>query len=435
MGMKTELTKKENQMTEPIIETVAIPVYKQSYLQKKIDKINRKALKMGCDPLVLTFDNPHEYRTSYHPFTGAELLNPIVVEMIDATLTYTIPMIEGYELIATLDLYNGENGNTVLVSAVPEKTVPEEWVNATSIKCDHCGQNRFRTHSILLQHTESGEYKEVGSTCVKDFFGLDPKGFMFMASIKFHQIVGGIKDEDCCKGGRVWSYGLKTVLMVTAAVINKFGWTSKANAYNYNVPSTCDRVWENLEPYRGMPDADKVSADEADEALAEKVIEHFSNLNPNGNEYLTNLVKIAELGHVPSKYMGFACSMIIAYEKAMEIERKRETAKEEGKDSNFVGSLKERLKDIKVEVTFKRNIESDFGVSTLYAFKDVNGNIFKTFYSGYSFDLEVGDVLLITGTVKKHDEFRGVKQTMLNRVVVKEAPADETFSQAEFQVA
>ena len=161
-------------MTEPIVETIAIPVYKRNYLQKAIDKINRKAVKMGCAPLVLTFDNPHEYKTSYHPYTGAKLLNPIVVEMIDATLTYTIPMIEGYELIAKLDLYNGENGNTVLISPVPEKTVPEKWLNATSIQCDHCGQNRFRTHSILLQHTESGEYKEVGSTCVKDFFGLDP---------------------------------------------------------------------------------------------------------------------------------------------------------------------------------------------------------------------------------------------------------------------
>jgi hypothetical protein len=118
----------------------------------------------------------------------------------------------------------------------------------------------------------------------------------------------------------------------------------------------------------------------------------------------------------------------------MEIEREREKKADEGKDSNFVGSLKERLKNIKVEVTYKRNIESDFGVSTLYAFKDDLGNIYKTFYSGYSWELEVGDVVLMTGTVKKHDEFKGVKQTMLNRVVVAEAPT-ETFSQSEFAVA
>jgi hypothetical protein len=313
--MKTATTNKGENMTDPIIETIAIPVYKVEYLKKAIAKINKKALKMGCDLLQLSFDNPHEYRTNENPWTGHRMASPIVVEMIDATLTYNIPMIEGYELVATLDIFNGENGNTVLVSPVPEKTVPEQWLNATSIKCDHCGQNRYRTHSILLKHTESGEYKEVGSTCVKDFFGLDPRGFMFMASIKFHGIIGGIKDEDCVKGNRIWSYDLASVLAFVAAVMDKFGWTSKANAYNYSIQSTCDRVWDNLEPYRGMPQDDFVSVSDDNHALAEKAIEHFKNLDPKGNEYLSNLVKIADLGYVPVKYMGFACSMITLTKK------------------------------------------------------------------------------------------------------------------------
>ena len=59
--------------------------------------------------------------------------------------------------------------------------------------------------------------------------------------------------------------------------------------------------------------------------------------------------------------------------------------------STFQGEKGERLKGIRVEVTYKRHFENDFGSNTLYAFLDANGNIYKTFYSGYSWECEVGD--------------------------------------------
>jgi hypothetical protein len=405
-------------MTEKIIETINIPVYKKDYLEKAIAKINRKAVKMGCDPLSLSFDNPHEYRTSTHPFTGQKLVNPIVIEMVSAHLNYVIPQIKGYELIAKLDIFSGDGKRVVLVSPVPEKTVPEKWLNATSIKCDHCNKNRYRTHSVLLRNVDSDEYKEVGSTCVKDFFGLDPKGFMFMASIKFDDIVGGISDEKCAGDGRVWGYDLESVLSITSAVIEKFGWTSRSTANNNNCQSTSDHVWDNLSPYIGMPQEKFVSVNNNDREKAGRVIEYFKTVDPKGNEYLSNLVKIVELGYVPSKYMGYACSMIVAYEKAMSIEHKK--VEKDTRISNYVGEVGKRLKNVKVEVIFERNVESNYGTSTLYAFKDTDGNVIKTFYSGYNVNLNKGDIVLLTGTVKKHVEYEGEKQTMVNRILVKE---------------
>jgi len=150
-------------------ESIDIPVYKISYLEEKITKLNRKAVKLGCDPMVLTFDNNHTIEYTEHPITGRVLLTPMVVEMVTATLDFEIPSIKGYSLVATLDIFPDIAGDSskrkkVLISAVPDKVVPTEYKNKTDIHCEHSGYIRNRHHSVLLE--KNGEYIEVGSTCV-----------------------------------------------------------------------------------------------------------------------------------------------------------------------------------------------------------------------------------------------------------------------------
>ena len=428
-----------------ITETIEMPTYNVDYLKKAIDKINRKARKMGCDALELTFGDTYIISYDEHPITGHVLVSPLRIEMVSATLTYNIPMIEGYELIAKLDIYPSMNGgeDTVLISAVPDKVVPDEYKNLTAIHCDHCGWKRNRHHAVLLRNTEDGKHIQVGSTCVKDFFGIDPKGFLLMASIKFSEIIGKVKEDHVPAnyGRDIWGYDLDHVLAYSAAATVKWGWLSKSKAWELNnryenaqyVP-TAEHVLDNLNPWPRMPEELKVDIEEEDLELANKVIEHFKNLDPKDNDYLLQCCKIVEMGYVPHKYIGYACSMVGAYNRDMEKKVKMEKEQEVNGHSKFQGELKERLKGIRVEVTYKRNFVNDFGENTLYAFRDADGNIYKTFYSGYSWECEVGDVVLLTGTVKKHQEFRGIEETMMNRVVVADAP-EELFSNDEFKVA
>ncbi len=425
-----------------ITEITDIPVYKKSYLQDKIEKINRKAVKMGCMPLELTFDNEHVIEYPEHPVTGQVLLSPLKIEMVTATLNYEIPIIEGYELIAKLDIYPTTDGNsTVLISAVPDKDVPNEYKNADSIHCDHCGWKRNRHHSVLLRNLESGDHIQVGSTCVKDFFGIDPKGFMYMASIKFDNLIGSIDDDKIVGanyGRDIWGYDLDHVLAFSAASTVKWGWLSKSKAWELNnqydteryVP-TAHHVLDNLNPWPRMDECLKVDIQDEDLELAAKVIEYFKALDPKDNDYLINCCKIVDMGYVPHKYIGYACSMVGAYNREMTKKAKIEKTIEEGQDSNFQGEIGDRIKDIRVTVTYKRGFVNDFGDNTLYAFKDALGNIYKTFYSGYKWECDVDDVVLITGTVKKHNEFKGTKETMLNRVIVNEPITQDDINREE----
>jgi len=431
-----------------IIEKIDIPVAKKNYLQTKIDKINRKAKKMGCEPLVLVFDNEHVYTYNVDHYTGAKLAFPRHIDMCTANLIYQIPIIEGYELIARLDIYpTVDGGNEVMVSAVPEKKVPAKYMNKTEIHCDHCGWKRNRNHSILLQHTETGEYKEVGSTCVKDFFGIDPKGFMLMASIKFDELINGIDTDDRYQNEMKNSggYDIIEVFAVSAAAIAKWGWLSKGKAWELNKEydasyiSTASHVIDNLDResayYAKMDDSLKVHIENEDIELAKKVYEYFTNLDPKNNDYLINCCKIIRIGYVPYNHIGITCSMVSAYNREIAKIEKIEADKKSGEVvSEWQGAVGQRLKDITVECTYTRTFQNDFGEQTLYAFKDANGNVYKTFYSGYKWSCEVGDIVMITGTVKKHNEFQGKKETMMNRVVTKDAPS-EAFAANEFVIA
>jgi hypothetical protein len=436
-------TRKEN-MTK---QTVTIKKDRLPYLREKITKLNRKCFKLNCPEMVLIVNEKteticHELLDGRHISREDLVKFEIPVSRIartwvevEVTLEYEIPVIDGWELICTFDIApgppvkdeNGEvekdkNGNTVygdptvFTSKVPDKELPEWFLNKHEIHCDHCGHKRYRTHSMLMKKVESGRHKEVGSTCVKDFFGHDPKALLWMAQISFTDIIDEIEGEYFGSGGGTSCYDLDQVLAYTALAIRKDGWVSKGMAYDDpGLNPTADNIFYYMKPPKS--EVDKLGIEvftptEEDINLAKAAVKHFEEIEVGDNDYLMNCKKVAALGYVPIKMIGTACSMIATY--------RRELAKKLEKDSlpesNFVGQVKD-----KIEVTGKcvwlTEVQSMYGVSVLYIFVDeTTGNKFKTFYSGKSWSANQGDIVKIKGTVKKHEEYKGEKNTMLTRV-------------------
>lgn len=97
----------------------------------------------------------------------------------------------------------------------------------------------------------------------------------------------------------------------------------------------------------------------------------------------------------------------------------REEVQEARKGSAWVGDVGERLRGLSVTVMFETHIESEWGGAKLVKFTDTDGNEFGWFGSGVAiYDLKKGDEVILTGTVKKHDTYQGIKQTMLTRCLV-----------------
>jgi len=392
---------------------VEIPIGRKAFVEKNVAKLNKKAVKLGCPPVTLEFSEVREIEKTEESGEHHTSFNPgqkYIAYVLDATLNYEIPIINGWELICRYDDLEG----AVFISKVPEKEIPLEYIEKTEIACQHCGIVRFRTHSMLMHHIETGEYKEVGSSCVKDFFGHDPKGFMLFATYDFNSLFNGEEGEDYEYNGvgyRRYCDSLISVLAMTAACIQNFGWVSRKAAEEKLICATAESVLFWLNP-KNNDKRDRPEVTEDHQALAAATIEYFKGMLPN-NDYLMNCHKLAEIGMVPSRMIGVACSMVEVYRKeVLRIENK----KIDFKESNWVGTVGQKLVDIVVKCIYNTSIESQWGASQLYILVDDNGNRFNTFYSGRGWSMKQGDKGIMKGTVKAHDTYKGDKVTKMARV-------------------
>ena len=86
--------------------------------------------------------------------------------------------------------------------------------------------------------------------------------------------------------------------------------------------------------------------------------------------------------------------------------------------SEWIFEEKERFYDYAVVLKSVRGMETRFGWTQLVKFEDVNGNILQ-WWTAVEIKAEVGDQVLLTGTVKAHDEYKGVKSTTVTRCKIK----------------
>ena len=85
--------------------------------------------------------------------------------------------------------------------------------------------------------------------------------------------------------------------------------------------------------------------------------------------------------------------------------------------SEYIGEVKERLRDLKVTLTAVRSFDSFYGTSFIYIF--TCGENVLVWMTSSCKDIEVGEEILLTGTVKEHRIYKGVKQTKLSRCIIK----------------
>jgi hypothetical protein len=102
--------------------------------------------------------------------------------------------------------------------------------------------------------------------------------------------------------------------------------------------------------------------------------------------------------------------------------------RESHENSQFVAEVGKRIElDVTLEWAFQ--FEGNWGTTTLYKFTDAEGNVIvwwasKPFCPGpvnpdhhiVNEEIEVGQRVRVKGTVKKHEEREGIKQTTLSRV-------------------
>lgn len=401
-------------------------------LQKKINRIRTKCEKYGCDFHYAEIGE--EFRVMNEGEENEHVERFVLVEAEGTA------KVNGWRFAATIE--RTEHGN--LINSVIDVEIPQRYFDC-ELECEHCHSRRHRANTYLIYNEETNEFKQVGSTCLCDFTG----GLSAESAAAYIELFESMMEfEAPLPGAHMKEYFyVEDMLLYAVQFVKEIGYASSyetsygstkervLQAYEYDHGHPTKYVREFVEEYRAKYHPVYDSKENKDRVA--DIIFYFTNMDPDSS-YLNNCHIIAQSTYVGYSSIGYLVSMVPTYMKAMELEMKKAEQKaqleKEIKDSNFVGSVGDRLTIKGGSIDAITSWENMYGVTIRYKITDESGNVYMWDSStGICIDREVDT---ITGTVKKHDEFRGVKQTWLTRCRVnykpivtkaKEAPSS-TFS-------
>jgi hypothetical protein len=405
-----------------------IPEENLPTLQERIAKLNRRAAKLGMEPLVLT-ETGEEFVTREKLICNdPQRWLEYQIRFVLVTVTGTCPRVNGWLFCATIE--HEDAGNILRVVPGFETVLPLQYRTATTA-CEHCHTQRIRKDTYILQ-SETSEWKQVGRNCLADFLRCaDPSGIAQWA-----EIMAGLADEisqyeDDMGGdsGRETYLGLPVLLAQVACCVRNDGWCSRKESRDSYIPKTAsvDQAMQWFDSkFRQNQTRDKqeqYEPTEADLAQATAAIAWAQELPADvTNDYLWNIRVVSHKEAVKGRDAGLAGSIIVAYQKHLEAEIARKYDRDH--PSEYFGTIGKR-EVFTLTVIGRREIESNWGCTTLVMFRTATGNKAKWFASdGAGFAL--GATLTVKATVKAHEEYNGSKQTQLSRVTI----WDEAFELA-----
>lgn len=395
--------------------TITIPAHKESALRAFIDKINRKAAKHGvAEVTLIKGESGTRSMIIVDKIDGDETERKVEVRTVDFEVVGDLFTLKGWSFVATVEVL--ETGKSVFHKSIfsSDLVIPETY-STSGHTCEHCGHNRQRKNTYLVHHETEG-FKQVGSTCLKDFLGgHSVAAFAFCSTVV--NLIDSCADDFWREYGNMNLADLvnvKNVLTVAANVIRLNGFVSKSKAFHEYCTPTATYVSAILDgTMKGQVDICESDRQKALDTL--KWLQNLSQDEIEGSDYLDKLYWLSECKNVErQRNLGILVSAIAAYDRMMENKARLEAAKL----SDWQGAIGDKL-ELELTVVGNRTVENHYsgGEKSILTFKDITGNVF-TWFASKVIDCEIGNALKIKGTVKDHSTFRDCKQTVLTRCKV-----------------
>jgi hypothetical protein len=351
-----------------------------------------------------------------------------------------------------------------IIKAAPNQQIPFELIPAdlhNSCTCDHCNTERTRNKTVYIKNLKDGKTIRVGGSCIKYYLGYKYEHILnYLADLQifvtsFNNVSDNVYDgfDGYSGGGRYVEsqVDIKDCVKYFSWYVKKYGYISKSGAEKINseridkaaggdiepkmVSSTGGNVSNTLSYVNSTPPRGKDDY----ETWVETVTEVYDAISKENNDFYNKLVSFVEAeyktnnflfnvhnfinnGVVSFKYISYiigACSMLqgkISYEEF------KNKDKVEKKESNWVGTVGEKVKLENLTIKHVSGFEGQWGWTPIFKLEDENGNQFTRFgdipekflVSGN--EVIVGSVVSFTAEIKKHDTYNNNKQTVLGRL-------------------
>lgn len=336
----------------------------------------------------------------------------------------------GWEWLASIE--RTEKGN--LIHSATDVAIPNKYYTSEPY-CEHCQKNVWRKYLYLVKETATGEIKQVGRGCLKDYtHGMSAEMVAFYQSL-FTGLEEAEAEEPSLGSygfGNSEYYDAEEVTRFMSETIRHFGFVPKNDDYKmstsaracqfYDVahnrrrgyaPELWDEIKASMERVSFNAESPEATK-EAHEALA-----WIAEQDDSNSSYIHNLKLVCSMKQVKSWHYGIIASLIPTWNKSLVREAEKKAAEAAESNSKHVGEIGERVTFTVNATKIVTSWETDYGTMWLVKFVSEEGNVFMWKASTLNaLPDDFSEIKKVTGTVKNHDEFRGVKQTFVNRCKV-----------------
>lgn len=439
-GLASASGKGENQVVSELHRRmVLVPVEQADGFERTMAALNKKALSFGLEPIRVLSSAAARYRREIRAVGGTSetmlarlvrvkddeaVRNPVLISEIE--IEYPVIRLGNWAVIGKVETL-GESSLTLC--ATEEESDRDEVArrSGTAMTCDHCNLERKR-QGIYVLRDNSGDvdmrrYLQVGTGCLEAFTGIDPAAALFMAKMHqaFRELDGDLDREG--GGGRCNAVDTESYLFDSWFLSSRVGFISTKAAAETGSIST----WESA---LGIGDA------------LERSIElrsaHANALNARAGlgKRIRDWVMSEEAGSWGMDPLFLANARAVVREPAIQVKashlaiaagavaafRRHEDRMAAGmKPSSHVGKPGEKLT---AELWVKRALEVPNPYSRkkryMVLLEDAAGNVLKWTSSSVPVEVSAGSRqrLVARFTVAGHDEYRGAKQTIVQRLAV-----------------
>lgn len=386
-----------------------IPEYKFDDLQKKAKQIQKKCQKFGCE-------------------VRFEVTGEVYKEIKDKGSKYTIKYIEvdcagiaklgNWQCVGLIDF--DDVGNIVIPFVDIE--FPNKYWN-TPCTCDHCHTNRKRTQGYLIQNVETGEFAQVGKSCLKDYTGIDIS--VAAAIAELNKEAEEVSRETSSIPASKKYFDTNDVLAYAYTVVKHLGYCSSTSVYQGNLGNEQDttkfKVHTLLKYFQGT--ANGIEAEWAENFVAKYSEDFYSEETMNTVKSIRDLCKgladtdsyaqrlrgIALRDYITLSYLGICVSMVPYYNNYI---KSKSISDNSLKTSAYQGKIGDKIEITNPTISIVSSWNNAYG-NTVHRYQIVSGSGDVYIWDTSTNISEIKSVQRIIGRIKYHSVYHEVAQTWI----------------------
>lgn len=407
-------------------------------LQKRLDQLNRKARKLGLDPIEAVFIRETEMPVEQVLMVDGEVVSDFTENrpaFVYQVSSYNLD-VSGWRMAAKVD-YVADSEPFVQTIGGYETRLRElndALLSRKPAECEHCHKERIRNSVYLLVNEETGELKQVGKNCAKTLLGMDDLRVAEFQSFVLQQICEDAELLGSAGRGKVDAAETRLALAAGKAIADAGEWRGKDDNYptvqelrNSFASRSLEKkfvrdqlLWEGAL----LP----VDWSEVDH-LRDEILD--MHLDSESDPFLTAIQYCLEREFVPVSKVGLVgCASIALRIRAAKEEENRRRSKQA--EAGHFGEEGKRM-SARLRLDRRWYVETAYGNKQYNRLTGPNGEniLFRTTSDSWDYPkvrtedepedfLRPGEWCEAKFTVGEHTAYEGIPQTIVKRLQVQQ---------------